>query len=85
MVRHLQGIYSLTPCAVCLNKVRIIFDAEIDRIERPTHKSEIMRSLTIKLKQPTSGIKKMNSDIKSHILLTATGREANTRGLNLEA
>lgn len=70
--------------AVCLNKVRIIFDAEIDEIEYPAKPEDTKRPINIKLKQPQSGIKKVNSVVKSHILLTATGREANTKALNLK-
>ena len=69
---------------MCLNKVRIIFDAEIDEIEYPSKPEDTKRPLNIKLKQPQTGIKKLNSVVKSHILLTATGRQANTGPLNLE-
>jgi len=69
---------------LCLNKVRIIFDAEIDEIEYPSKPEDTKRPLNIKLKQPQTGIKKLNSVVKSHILLTATGRQANTGPLNLE-
>ena len=45
--------------AVCQNKVRIIFDAEIDEVIYPSQASDTKRPMSIKLRQPGSGIKKM--------------------------
>jgi len=68
---------------LCLNKVRIIFDAEVDAIEKSDDIAT--RPMTIKLKSASTKEPLPKSDVKCNILMTATGRSANTGGLNLDS
>lgn len=70
---------------LCLNKVRIVFEAEIDEVIKPDAKSiSEGKPLVITLKDAKTGEKHRNGAIRSHVLLTATGRQANTDKLNLQ-
>jgi pyruvate/2-oxoglutarate dehydrogenase complex dihydrolipoamide dehydrogenase (E3) component len=67
---------------LCTNKVRIIFDAQIEEVLEPPQgrAGGPRRPISIKVKQASSG--KPLSEIRSDILMTATGRSANTDGLS---
>lgn len=66
---------------LCLNKVRIIFDVETHTISNPDPSSA--RPMRVELKRASTGEKLPKSDIRCDVLMTATGRAANTGGLGL--
>lgn len=72
---------------LCLNKVRIVFEAEVDHVVKPDPKAAAEgRPLTINLKSSKDGKPLLRTgSIRSQVLMTATGRAANTEHLSLSS
>ncbi|EKX52670.1 hypothetical protein GUITHDRAFT_101831 [Guillardia theta CCMP2712] len=71
---------------LCMNKVRIIFDTEVEEVikEESPRNANTVRPMRIKLRKASTKESQPHAEIRTEVLMTATGRSANTRGMGLE-